>query len=277
MRIRLIGIACILGATSLVATTVVPGQSRTIGQIIDDTALVASIKAKLAADKLSNLTKIEVKSDRGVVTLSGTVDSPERRARAVQIATGVDGVNRVIDDLRVAGSAASSSTTPPATTPAPATTSAPGDGAVDATGTVAQVDPATGTITLRDGRVLKATDRTVAWQPATLQSLRPGTQVLVRGATPTGFQTGSISTPHEWRMGTVQSVDRGAGQFVLTDGTIVRVTPSTPIVRRGSERLSFDALQPGSEVVVRTSPAPGVSAVDASEVDIVWAPTASTR
>ena len=54
---------------------------------------MATVKAKLTADQLSNLTKIDVKADRGVVTLGGTVDSlPERRARAVQIASGVDGV-----------------------------------------------------------------------------------------------------------------------------------------------------------------------------------------
>ena len=278
MRIRVFGIAFILGLASLLAVMAVSGQARTIGQIIDDTALVASIKTKLTADKLSNLTKIDVKSDSGVVTLSGTVDSPDRRTRAIQIASGVEGVKQVVDNLQVAGSPAPSATAPPPVTlPVPMTTAAPGDGGVDATGTVALVDSATGTITLQDGRVLKATDRTVVWQPITVQTLRPGTQVLVRGAAPSGFQTGATPPPRELRMGTVRSVDRSAGQFVLTDGTVVRVTPATTIVRRGAERLSLDVLEPGSEVVVKAPPAPGVSAIDASEVDVVWAPTASTR
>ncbi len=274
MRIRVLGLAFILGAGALVATMAVSSQARTIGQIIDDTALVASIKTKLTADKLSNLTKIDVKSESGVVTLSGTVDSLERRARAVQIASGVEGVKQVIDNLQVAAAAAPSSTPPPATTPVPVSTTGPANLGIDATGTVARVDPATGTITLQDGRVLRATDRTVVWQSTSMQSLQPGTQVLVRGATPTGFETSATTAP---RMGTVRSVDRGASQFVLTDGTVVRVTPSTTIIRRGTERLSLDALEPGSEVVVKTPPAPGVSAIDASEVDVVWAPTASAR
>jgi hypothetical protein len=278
MRIRVFGIAFILGLASLLAVMAVSGQARTIGQIIDDTALVASIKTKLTADKLSNLTKIDVKSDSGVVTLSGTVDSPDRRTRAIQIASGVEGVKQVVDNLQVAGSPAPSATAPPPVTlPVPMTTAAAGDGGVDATGTVALVDSATGTITLQDGRVLKATDRTVVWQPTTVQTLRPGTQVLVRGGTPGGFQTDATPPPRELRMGTVRSVDRSAGQFVLTDGTVVRVTPSTTIVRRGAERLSLDALEPGSEVVVKAPPATGVSAIDASEVTVVWSPTASTR
>jgi hyperosmotically inducible periplasmic protein len=276
MRIRLLGLVFILGLGVLLATMSVSGsvsgQARTVGQIIDDAALVASIKTKLTAEKLSNLMKIDVKSDNGVVTLSGTVDSLERRARAVQIASGVEGVKQVVDNLQVAEAAASPS--PPATAPAPVGTTGPSIAAIDATGTVARVDPTAGTIALQDGRVLTATDRTVVWQSTSVQSLQPGTQVLVRGATPTGFESGAAAAP---RMGTVRSVDRSAGQFVLTDGTVVRVTPSTTVIRRGAERVSLDALEPGSEVVVKAPPAAGVSAIEASEVDVVWAPTASAR
>jgi hyperosmotically inducible periplasmic protein len=68
-----------------------PADARTIGQIIDDTAIVAAVKAKITADRLSNLVRIDVKSNDGVVTLSGTVDSLERRDRIVQIAGWVDG------------------------------------------------------------------------------------------------------------------------------------------------------------------------------------------
>ena len=278
MRIRVLGLAFILGLGVLLATMSVSGsvsgQARTIGQIIDDTALVASIKTKLTAEKLSNLMKIDVKSENGVVTLSGTVDSLERRARAVQIASGVDGVKQVVDNLQVAEAAASPSPSPPATAPVPVDTTGPSIAGIDATGTVARVDPATGTIALQDGRVLTATDRTVVWQSTSVQSLQPGTQVLVRGATPSGFESGAAAAP---RMGTVRSVDRSAGQFVLTDGTVVRVTPSTTIIRRGAERVSLDALEPGSEVVVKAPPAAGLSAIDASEVDVVWTPTASAR
>ena len=258
MRSGALALACVLLVAAVGAGQ---GHARTVGQTIDDVAIVASVKAKLAADQLSNLVRIDVASYDGVVTLSGTVDTPERRDRIAQLASWGNGVKRVVNNIKVRGEDAPSATsTPPSSLPSPR---------VDATGTVATVHPATGTLALADGRVLRVTDGTVIWQATTVEALRPGAHVLVRD----GGEGRAASAPTGWRMGTVRSVDRAAGQLVLTDGTIVRVTPAT-IVQRGSERLTLDALQPGWEVVVRVPPAPDV---DASQIDVVWAPTAQTR
>jgi hypothetical protein len=265
MTFRVIALACVLVVATLGAE---PAHARTIGQIIDDAAIVAAVKAKITADKLSNLVRIDVKSNDGVVTLSGTVDSLERRDRIVQIATWVDGVKRVVDDIRVTGSGATPSAAAPATS-RPATGGAP----IDATGRVAAVEPTTGTLTLADGRMLRLGEGAAIWQSSTLQALTPGSQVLIRNAMPAGIGGREASAARGWRMGTVSSVDRGAGQVVLSDGSVVRVTPST-VVQRGAERLSLDALQPGWEVVVSVPPAP---AAEASRIDVVWAPTASVR
>jgi hypothetical protein len=147
----------------------------------------------------------------------------------------------------------------------------PGGGArVDATGTVATVEPATGTLALADGRVVRVTDGTVIWQASTVEAVRPGAQVLIRDGR---LEERAASTPADVRMGTVHSVDRAAGRLVLTDGTVVRVSPSTT-VQRGTERLTLEALTPGWEIVVRLPRAP---AVDASRIDVVWAPTAHMR
>jgi hypothetical protein len=110
------------------------------------------------------------------------------------------------------------------------------------------------------------------------------TVILVRDAAPVGVQAASTGIPY-LRMGTVRVVDRAAGVIVLTDGTIVRLTPSA-LVRRGNERLTFDQIVPGSELVIRTVPPemgdsaagsalPGPSAsptVYASEISVVWVP-----
>lgn len=257
MRFRAVALACVL---LVAAVGVGPGHARTIGQVIDDAAIVASVTAKLTADQLSNLVRIDVKANDGVVTLSGTVDTPERRDRIVQLASWTKGVKRVVNNVQVRGEDAtpSTATTPPAGSPVRA-----GSARVDATGSVATVEPATGTLALADGRVLRVTDDTVIWQASSVEALQPGAQVLIR----------TVSAPADWRMGTVRSVDRVAGQLVLTDGTVVRVTPST-IVQRGAERLTLEALQPGWEIVVRMPPAP---ATDVSRIDVVWAPTAHTR
>ena len=74
---------------------------RTAGQNLDDTNITAAVKGRLAQDKLSTLTRIDVDTNDGVVSLNGTVESAEQRARAEQLARGAGGVKRVINNLQV--------------------------------------------------------------------------------------------------------------------------------------------------------------------------------
>jgi hypothetical protein len=73
----------------------------TLGQNIDDTNVTAAVKTQLARDKVSTLTRIDVDTHRGVVSLNGVVESAEQRARAEQIARGVSGVRGVTNNLQV--------------------------------------------------------------------------------------------------------------------------------------------------------------------------------
>jgi hyperosmotically inducible protein len=75
----------------------------TVGQNIDDTTLTSYVKTKLVADKAANLTRVDVDTTRGVVSLTGVVESEEQRKRAGQLAAQVDGVKRVINNLQVQG------------------------------------------------------------------------------------------------------------------------------------------------------------------------------
>jgi hyperosmotically inducible periplasmic protein len=77
----------------------------TLGRNIDDSAITASVKAKLAAEKISTVTRIDVDTNQGVVALNGTVQSAEMRARAEQLARDVKGVRDVINNLRVQAAA----------------------------------------------------------------------------------------------------------------------------------------------------------------------------
>lgn len=72
----------------------------TLGEHIDDTTITTSVKTRLAADKGSSLTRIQVDTDRGVVQLSGVVDSAAEKARAEQITRGVGGVKSVRNNLQ---------------------------------------------------------------------------------------------------------------------------------------------------------------------------------
>jgi len=74
----------------------------TLGQNIDDTNITAAVKTKLATgEKASTLTRIDVDTVRGVVSLNGVVASDQERARAEQLASRVGGVKRVINNLQI--------------------------------------------------------------------------------------------------------------------------------------------------------------------------------
>ena len=75
---------------------------KTAGQNVDDANLTASVKANLVADKASNLTRIDVDTNNGIVYLNGTVDSPQQKARAEQLAGQVQGVKKVVNNLQIA-------------------------------------------------------------------------------------------------------------------------------------------------------------------------------
>ena len=93
-------------------------------------------------------------------------------------------------------------------------------------------------------------------------------------------------------MGTVARVDAARQQLVLTDGTIVRVASSAN-VHRGSEHLTLAQLEPGAELVIQLAPTPSASpgttttstrrtpdtaaALDATDVNVVWSPSANSR
>jgi len=161
-------------------------SARTIGEIIDDTRIAGEVKARLTAESLSNFVKIEVATDSGIVTLGGTVDTMDRRARAAQIASAVSGVKGLVNNIQVEGTAPSPSASPAPPPPAPPPTSSapprsvPPDRA-EVAGTVASVNPVAGTITLTDGRVFRVPTGTV-WQPVPLADVQPGRFVIVRHA-----------------------------------------------------------------------------------------------
>ena len=66
---------------------------------LNDGALTAKIKAKMALDDLVQARSIDVTTYTGVVTLRGTVRSTAEHDRAVQLAKETSGVARVIDHL----------------------------------------------------------------------------------------------------------------------------------------------------------------------------------
>jgi len=74
---------------------------KSAGRTIDDATITASVKSKLVAEKAANLTRVDVDTNNGTVYLNGTVDSPEQKTRAEQLAWQASGVKSVVNNLQV--------------------------------------------------------------------------------------------------------------------------------------------------------------------------------
>ena len=68
---------------------------------VDDTAITTKVKAAVMAEPGLKTLEINVDTKDGVVTLAGTVQSPELKQRAVMLAQQVEGVRSVSDQLVV--------------------------------------------------------------------------------------------------------------------------------------------------------------------------------
>lgn len=76
-------------------------STRTPGTQVDDGAITAAVKAKLAADTDINPFNIDVDTNEGVVTLQGRVEKSEARTKAEQHARETEHVVRVINLIKV--------------------------------------------------------------------------------------------------------------------------------------------------------------------------------
>ena len=72
-------------------------------QTFDDATLTARVVNKLHADANLSSSKIDVKSATGTVTLKGNVPTPESKQLAAAVASSVDGVMSVDNQLTVGG------------------------------------------------------------------------------------------------------------------------------------------------------------------------------
>lgn len=72
------------------------------GEAITDGWISTRIKTKFMGDESLRASDIKVSTDNHVVTLSGAVPNAAAHAKALSFAKEVEGVNRVVDNLKVA-------------------------------------------------------------------------------------------------------------------------------------------------------------------------------
>jgi osmotically-inducible protein OsmY len=94
---RLVAIVFVLGLGAGCQSTT--GESA--GRNIDDATITTEVKAKLTAESAANLTRVNVNTTNGQVSLVGNVPTPADRARAEQLARSVKGVQKVANNLQV--------------------------------------------------------------------------------------------------------------------------------------------------------------------------------
>jgi hyperosmotically inducible periplasmic protein len=71
---------------------------------VSGATLTTKVKSALAADVgLKTVTRIDVDSDKGIVTLKGKVDTADQKKRAEAVAKKVGGVKSVKNQLTVGG------------------------------------------------------------------------------------------------------------------------------------------------------------------------------
>jgi hyperosmotically inducible protein len=95
-------LACIaILAPGLAASCAVMRNTSSPGEYVDDSAISALVKARLASDPRANATALEVETLRRVVQLSGYAKSQTEKDRAGDLARDVEGVKEVRNDIIV--------------------------------------------------------------------------------------------------------------------------------------------------------------------------------
>jgi osmotically-inducible protein OsmY len=94
----LYALAGILAACGFAGCAGSPTKDST-GQYVDDTTLTAKVKSALLGDGAVKSFEIKVETFKGVVQLSGFVDTEDQRAAATKDAMAVAGVQDVKDNL----------------------------------------------------------------------------------------------------------------------------------------------------------------------------------
>ena len=95
-----------LAGIAVIAATLGCASTQThesTGQYVDDTVITGKVKKAILEEPGLKSAEINVETFKGVVQLSGFVSSPDSSAAAVKVATGIEGVKSVKNDMRVKG------------------------------------------------------------------------------------------------------------------------------------------------------------------------------
>jgi osmotically-inducible protein OsmY len=93
-------LVCITLVTAFLGCASTPTRENS-GQYVDDSTITTKVKAAIFNDPTLKVFQINVETFKGVVQLSGFVDSAQSVQKAEEVARGVAGVNSVKNNLIV--------------------------------------------------------------------------------------------------------------------------------------------------------------------------------
>jgi hyperosmotically inducible protein len=88
---------------SVVFAVVTAQADKSTGEVLDDNTVNASVKSALIGNKTTKAHDINVETYKGVVQLSGFVDTAAEKDEAAKVAAGVSGVKSVNNSISVGG------------------------------------------------------------------------------------------------------------------------------------------------------------------------------
>jgi osmotically-inducible protein OsmY len=97
IKLFLFGLAIVLALTGCAGSR----RHESTGEYVDDVLLTAKVKTSILGDARVKFLQIHVETFKGIVQLSGFVDSQEAADRAVHLARTVKGVKQVNNSLIV--------------------------------------------------------------------------------------------------------------------------------------------------------------------------------
>jgi osmotically-inducible protein OsmY len=94
-----------LWSAAAIALAVVAVACQTIGkhtgEALQDARVSTAVQARLTDNGAGDFGRVDVDTEHGVVSLSGVVESADRKARAAELAREIDGVKRVANHLQI--------------------------------------------------------------------------------------------------------------------------------------------------------------------------------
>lgn len=88
-------------AALLVSACAGTSKQESTGEYLDDSWITTKVKSAILAEPSLKVTQINVETYKGVVQLSGFVDSDDAARKAVEVARSVKGVTDVKNDTRL--------------------------------------------------------------------------------------------------------------------------------------------------------------------------------